>query len=504
MKKTLKSLLILFACVSLFGCTNEEIPNEEIKQKEDISYTTQQVLYAESQSFFSMKTYMQTATVDSVTYFFEKSVSEEERLSCIDQTAAWLDRLGYEQELSVYIYDENTYQTENILNGSVYTYVRDWNNPEYLMILIRSVYGEFCNYGMAYGYANYLCDAIDVSDLKFEDSFEFYDLNDLCFHPNFVSDDERKIAKNVANKFVSDYINANGEDAFIEILKASGNVNEYQKANDALSAFYKNNGIETVLSDLLYGFGGQYYNYTAKCEYANIFVQNDWHDSALYLYPAYPMFDGFLNNNYPKTKDYFSLNLSQMKKYQNHFALDNYNNDLDIIFTNYDTSISEYRADLHRITLAGTVPFMHEYIHSLTSNSIGLRELWAIEGFADYYELLYNEYPLDFWYHDSNTYNAHPYMQQFRDSLGREVNSPADFLELDHIISYYFDQNPNDSYQSGSSFVSYLINTFGERPFLDYLLINHDLTTLTDKTFDELVDDWKAYLEENYSEYGRK
>ncbi|MBO5300463.1 MAG: hypothetical protein J6B51_10395, partial [Clostridia bacterium] len=85
MKKTLKSLLILFACVTLFGCTNEEIPKDETIQKEDISYTTQQVLYAESQGFFSMKTYMQTATVNSVTYFFEKSVSEEERLSCINQ-----------------------------------------------------------------------------------------------------------------------------------------------------------------------------------------------------------------------------------------------------------------------------------------------------------------------------------------------------------------------------------------------------------------------------------
>ena len=45
-----------------------------------------------------------------------------------------------------------------------------------------------------------------------------------------------------------------------------------------------------------------------------------------------------------------------------------------------------------------------------------------------------------------------------------------------------------------------MIRKFGEREVLDYLLINYDLTTLTDHTINELVAAWK---EENEMRFAR-
>ena len=125
-----------------------------------------------------------------------------------------------------------------------------------------------------------------------------------------------------------------------------------------------------------------------------------------------------------------------------------------------------------------------------------------------YYEFLYSEYALPFWYYDRNIgaeIYGHTYILDYIEKIGRPVETVDDLRELDNIYSYLTRKHGlNYTYTSGASFISYLINQFGEREVLDYMLVHHSLKKLTDQTFDELVNDWKAFLEGNYSEYGRK
>ena len=71
---------------------------------------------------------------------------------------------------------------------------------------------------------------------------------------------------------------------------------------------------------------------------------------------------------------------------------------------------------------------------------------------------------------------------------------------LDHNNDVY---DPDHNYRTGASFIYYLNDTYGERKIIDYICDNHDLTTFTDKTYDELVEDWKNYIEEKYSGYSK-
>ncbi|MBO5036858.1 MAG: hypothetical protein J6D42_07255 [Clostridia bacterium] len=509
MKKTLKSLLIFFACVTLFGCTNEEIPKDETIQKEDIVYITKQITHSEAGGFFGMKTFMETATIENVTYCFEKSVSEEDRVYCIEQTSKLLENIDTGKDLTICIYDKTTYDNEYASDGFVYTSVRDWQSAEYLTVILRAIYGEYCNYGTAYGYANYLLGNTETSDLKFEADFEFYDLNDLCFHPNFATDEQIDIVKSISTAFVKEYIKTNGEESFIDILKASGDVKEIVKAKNALEGFYEKNGIKTELPTIIFGPGGEAFDYTVICEYASIYIIEDFIDTGASYYPEYTFFDGFLNNNYVKTMDYFIVNVEQMKKYQYHFGLDYYDNSLEIMFLNNTEFSIYFSRPVHQIRLNSIISFMHEYIHSVTMlDWTQETEKWESEGLAAYYEFLYNEYALPFWYYDRNNgaeIYGHTYILDYIEKSGRPVETVDDLRELDNIYSYLTRKHGlNYTYTSGASFISYLINQFGEREVLDYMLVHHSLKKLTDQTFDELVEDWKDFLEENYWEYGRK
>ena len=512
MKQKMMVLLAVFMLgIGMAGCTDSPEPADPadtVVESEtvcipDVSYTTKPVTYAEpGGSVFGMKTYMDTATVGSVTYAFEGSISQADRAACMKQTALWLERLGAEKELCIYVYNESTYDSDLITDGSVYTHVQDWQGTAYGVSLIRGLYGAYCNYGMAYGYANHLRGESDTPAPEFPADFAYYDLNDLCFHPDFVSAEEIAVVGNIANAFVKEYIAVNGVAKFQKILSWSGSVSECGKANEALTEFYGSKGVQTHLSEVLYSFGGHSFDYTAACAYATFYVEDDWTDTANATYPEFVVYDGYLNRDYAKTKAYFETNVAQMKQYQELFARGEYDHSLEITFSNdlVFSDVSCYLHGVHRIHLVSTVSLMHEYIHSLTvAGNIG--EKWAVEGLATYYSTVYNAYAIPYWTYDYRTCQV-GYMQQYREKMGMDIDFVRERGIMDHVMVYCLDMyDPNASYGAGSSFLYYLVTRFGERPVLDYILKNHDLSTLTEQSFDELIAEWREYMEATYSDY---
>lgn len=508
--KRIASLMLAWStlCTAFLGCTPSKAPDGMVSETEtaapsEVTYVTKPVSYTEpGGSYFGMKTYMETATVGSVTYSFEKCIPETDRAACMEQTAAWLGKLNTERELRIYVYSDSTYDSDYVADGAIYTHTRDWQSIEYGIAILRGLFGEFCNYGMAYGYANYLRGQSDTSSRPFDGDFAYYDLNDLCFHPDFVSTEDLEAVRAIANLFVSEYIATNGVPKFHEILTLSGSVTDCGKANEVLEEFYASKGIETELSTVLYGFGGRSYDYSAACEYAEFYVVDDWVDTSNAFYPDFEVYDGYLNSDYVKTKAYFETNIEQMKQYQNLFNCDEYDHGVEITFSNdlVFSEVSCYLPSEHRIHVTSIVSLMHEYIHSLTSSgSIG--EKWSVEGLATYYSSAYNAYAIPFWEYDCNT-SAENHVQQFREKLGREFDPVQDLVTLDHVMVYCHDQyDPNISYGAGSSFMHYLVTRFGERSVLDYILKNHDLSTLTELSFEEMVLEWRTYIETNYSDY---
>ena len=362
---------------------------------------------------------------------------------------------------------------------------------------------------MIYGYANYLLSEIygaplDVLDgsWKYTGDLETLDLSLLCFRSEFVDEESIASIRKIANTFVADYIGNYGETAFLELLGSSGDVGTVDSFVQTLSAYYANQGIDYTPTNILYRLGGKSYDYIIKCPYAVMFIEEDWYDANKDLCPY--TYDNFLHENYSDTKQFFTINVAQMKQYQDLFALDSYNHDLKVYFTNHSgVNYSHYNGHRHAIALFNTASFMHEYIHALTFGSYIL-EPWAVEGFARYFDRRYDYYGVAM---NNVEYNNAPdtakfrWIHEYKQSLGRDIDIFTDSTEIQHITTYvysYDDPNDGDGYAPGASFIGYLISRFSEDKVIEIICKTHDFG---ENSYEELVSDWNSYIEENYSNY---
>ena len=449
---------------------------------------------------------MEVAQYYGTTYAFEPSISMDDRQQCIQATKAILDRLNTNQSIQINIYSTGSYPYTIVENGVIHSYIQDWTGLDYTTIVLYGILGEYCSYGLIYGYANSLLADIYNTPLEvlsgswnYAGHPEALDLNLLCFRSEFVDDESITSVQKIANTFVAEYIESNGEAAFLDLLRSSGNTENVESFVQTLAAYYATHGIDHTPTNILYRLGGKSYNYIVKCPYAVMYIEKDWTDANKDLCPY--TYDNFLHENYSDTKRFFTINIRQMEQYQDLFALDSYNHDLKVYFTNYNYSY--YNGYRHAIGLANTASFTHEYIHALTLLS-SMSEDWALDGFARYYSYRYDYYGNAM----SNVdYNSVPdtaktrWIHEYKQFIGRDIAVEQDITELWHIATYvnsYDDPNDGGGYTAGSSFVAYLISRLGEEKVIEIICKTHDFG---EYSYDELVADWNAYIVEKYSSY---
>lgn len=492
----------------------------EEKDYSSLEYTTSYFTNPDDFKLHSVTTKMETTGVGNRLYGFMPEISAEERIGCIEATEVMLGRIGFDGNLSIYVYtseacNDSFYIDEKDKGNTLLVYETDWQSPEYVAGLLLATCGRYSNYGINYGYADYLCENVwknksvnTTSELNAE--YNGYDLNLLCFDEDFVTVDEIKEAKEIAEAFTRDYIDKNGEASLRELLKKSGQPGTCGEFNDELGKWYNDNGFEpnNSLSEVLYTYGGYSYQYIVYNRYAVFYMTRDWQDA---VYEENPLLTAdFLHNNYEETKKFYEINTEQMKQYKELFDLESDVMDVPVLFKNGKNSSTTgngvgngKKCDIYLTTVNS---LMHEYIHALclpTSPSNNVR--WTIEGWARAFDMRFNYYSYDFLTMDYNkaaTDNDKHILREYIEKIGRPIDMKTDYRDVDNLRVYEAEMyDPDYSYESGASFVYYLCDTYGERKVIDYVCVNHDLTTVTDKTYEELVEDWKNDMEERYSVY---
>lgn len=507
--------LLLMACGAQSDTTAPQltepttVPPTTISM-EEISFHRETVSLIEAKdglgSAYAANKDMELTQYQGTTYAFEPSISLEDRRQCIQATKTILDKIGLEGSIQINIYATGSYAYTFVDAGMVHTHVQDWQSLDYTVAVLYGIFGEYCNYGIIYGYANYLL--AEIYGVPFDTlsgswgyagNVDALDLNLLCFRNEFVDAESIASIRAIANTFVADYIESNAEADFLELLRSSGDVDAVDTFVQVLAQFYAAKGIAHTPTDILYRLGGKSYDFIVKCPYAVMYIEKDWTDANKDLCPY--TYDNFLHNNYSDTKQFFSINIRQMEQYQELFALDSYNHDLKIYFTNYNYSY--YNGIRHAIGLANTASFMHEYIHALTLLS-SLLEDWARDGFARYYSYRYDYYGIAM---STVDYNSVPntaktqWVYEYKQNIGRDIDVEIDFAEMKHIATYvngYTDPNDGGGYTAGASFVAYLISRLGEEKVIEIICKTHDFG---EYTYEELVCDWQTFLQENYSGY---
>ena len=496
MKKLL--LVLLLSLLALFSScdVNPNAPSER-------TYISTDITYSESTAQYGFRLNMDCTDTQFAKYHFESSIDKDEREACIRITDNLLSSQSVQDVFpELYIFSRDRYNYKYIDENKLYSSVRDWESAEYLTDVLLIAYGGKPHYGTAFGYANYLAKANKWGnnvDGNFSIPFEksVLDLNYLCFDENFATTDDIDIVKLIACDFVDSYIHQYGEQEIKHLISS------HSDSIAALATYYADNGVFYIPSSIQYGHGGKSYDYLVYSDYGTFYIGKDWVDMCAEQNPL--ITDGFLHANYAETKAFFETNLKQMKQYQDLFNLDNYNNDLDIVFSNpiSASKTSFYQTVIHRIYLYNIDSLMHEYIHSLTTTNTSMA-MWKVEGFARYFSYYYDFYGMPFLNQDYNNTPDTPttkYVHEFLDAINRPIDMAKDYRELENVAVYYFGfTDPNKNYLTGSSFVQYLVKQYGEEAVINSIYGNGDPLP---KTYAELVKEWNEFIETNYKNYNK-
>lgn len=497
-------------------------------------YEADVIRYGEPSGEFSFRKDVEVTRTGYAVYYFDTSIDLAERNACIKATDQALSRIeAVLPEVEIAVLSPEFYDGVLVSGNRLYTPVTSWDSVDYIAKVLLAGYGEWSNYGMAYGYADSLCgkagmggaepdtndreavsgerepasdgretvsDERDRCEFQPMNSMAGYDLTLLCFDENFASAEDVEAAKNNACLFAEWYMSSHSEEEYLELLSASGTSEGAARANEALESFYEEHGVECSLTKILYEYGGMSLDYAAACEYAVFYIGKDWQDQIWEMNPMVP--ENFLHEDYSAIKEFFECNVRQMKQYQELFDLDSYSNELTVFFPNNAELLqtSFYQVKRGTIYLDSVVSLMHEYIHFLMDGYHDLENKWTVEGFARYYDCLYNDYGCAFWNQDYN--DPEGAFQAYIEYIGRLVDSRADNRYLnDFLVRAYEWSDPNLTYESGASFVAYLVECYGLEDVIQYIGSDIQFNAKWGKSYKELVQDWNDYIEQNYSWY---
>jgi len=466
------------------------------------TYVSADITYSEPTAQYAFRLNMDTTETEFAKYFFEESIENKDREACIEATDKVLSNQNLESSVpEIYIFSQDRYDYKLISNHKLYSSLQEWKSVEYITDVLLVAYGETTHFGTAFGYANYLAKSYSWSSYDGEFSSpsvgDIMDLSYLCFDEDFATADDVASAKGIACDFIESYVSQHGEQTFQQLLATPS------KSIDALAAYYKENGVSYTPSSVQYGYGGKKYDYLVYSDYGTFYIGKDWVDMCAEQNPL--ITDGFLHSNYAETKAFFETNLKQMKQYQDLFNLDDYNNDLDIVFSNpiSASKFSFYQTVIHRIYLYNVDSFMHEYIHSLTTTNTSMAS-WKVEGFARYFSYYYDFYGMPFLNQDYNNSPSTPerkYIHEYLATINRPIDMAKDYRELENLAVYYFSfYDPNENYLAGSSFVQYLVKQYGEESVINSIYGNGNPLP---QTYTELVKEWKEYIESAYMGYSK-
>lgn len=544
MKKSTRLWIVTVAMVILTACSfgknheesaaqdGQEIQREELGAESMPSGTDERahnaalpehvyeadvIRYGEPSGEFSFRKDVEVTRTGYAVYYFDTSIDLAERNACIEATDQVLSRIeAVLPEVEIVVLSPEFYDGVLVSGNRLYMHVESWDSVDYIAKVLLAGYGEWSNYGMAYGYADYLCRK-SASGEQENRCFlsakepESYDLTLLCFDTRFVPAEDVEAAKNNACLFVDEYLSAHSEEDFLELLSLSGTSEGVERANEALEAFYEGHRMESSPTKIRYQYGGVTFDYAAACEYARFYIHKDWQE--MYWKANENISEDFLHEDYAEVKEFFECHAHQMEQYQEFFYFDQYNNDLMIFFTNKLNMPSTYNGlyypDSHTIYLSAVMPLMHEYIHSLMYGNCEWETLWKREGSAEYFENKYNRYYPDFYsgiaryYMDYEEY-AQEVLSSLISFLGRELDIRTDFRIIVDLSEYLWgNADPNLSYDAAASFVGYLVDQYGEREVIQYICSDDEYHAEWGKSYEELVEDWDCYIEENYSWYER-
>lgn len=442
--------------------------------------------------------WMERVEGELAVFRFDTAVEEASRRECMTAVDELLRQLPAVGKPEICVAKRPLFGGAVIEGNRLYLSPMDWQSVDFAALVLVAAAGEYSHYGLAYGLAGWL----RAEPGRFAAMLESaaYDLNLLCFDAGFVPAEDALNARMLSICFAAEYIGAYGIGACLDLLLESDTEQGMQAAVAALQEFYASHGVLPEVSALRYAHGGKNYQYRVLTDGAEFYVGREWRDAHHALNPL--VTERFLHEDYASVREFFLINETQMAQYRQLFAAAGPWKNVTVLMLNPQEKVNTscYQTVEHCILLLNVDSLMHEYIHALMRVR-STQQLWETEGIARYFSFYYDHYGWAFLNEDYNHLPDEAYAQYVHDYLaavGRPIDMTVDFGELESLGAYSRGvRSPNEDYASGSAFVHYLVQRFGEEAVIRHVC---GLEALPEDVF-VLRQDWMDWLNENYQHY---
>ncbi len=431
-------------------------------------------------------------------FLFDTAVEEETRWSCMNAVDELLKKLPPMEKPEICLTPKRLFAGEVIVGNRLYISSTDWQSIDFAARVLQTAAGEYSHYGLAYGLAGWLHG--QTGEFAVMQEMAAYDLNLLCFDAAFVEDADAVNAREISICFAADYIAAHGVEKYLTLLLESDTADGMRAVAGALQMFYAAHDVETEISTLRYTCGGKAYQYRVMLDGAIFHVGREFQDVNHEINPL--VSERFLHEEYADVRMFFSINEEQMAQYRRLLTVPGYRGDVTVLLLNPQRMIntSYYKSNEHMILMLNINSIMHEYIHSLMQPR-PTQSLWETEGFATYFSYYYDHYGramLNADYNDPPDLAHVQFIRDYLNEVGRPIEMAVDFGDIESLGAYARgDRSPDMSYASGSAFVHYLVQRFGEEAVIRHVCGLEKLT----QDVDVLTAEWLEWLNENYQKY---
>jgi len=456
----------------------------------------------------------------------EDNIVEEDVIDNIEIIVDYLLIRGIteDKEITYNISKSNDNYLDNY-NNQVYLNIDQINSFDTVFHSILSLYPTNANYGLMYGLASYV--SIELSYIEEENYSEeslisFFlaeerkDLMDLTYptlDESYTSGPMLENVEKFANLFTGHIIENEGISKVDELL----NINEFNEFetefNIRLNGLIRTNGFDydITINEYPIFFDRNPKNYHAKwyTNRATWFLHESYGNRTEKL-----LFGDFMFESYKSLKDNIILFEEEMTRIDGILKDETIEyRDLNIYIEEVDNSY--YNSSGH-IFLKSVRSFSHEYIHYITYGYMEYHtrsDEWLREGVACFYseDFYYQREYYEYLILEADILNGsidkpENAVTMFERLYDREVDFENDRNEI-YDMYVYLSESYDKVFDSDRPFKhtflyislnNYFIETYGEDTYKQAFADRFIITDLTDKTWEEIVNDWELYIKAKY------
>lgn len=452
-------------------------------------------------------------SLNNIDLYFDSDISKKECISYIHFVQDMVAKIETDGKLIYYISEEFS---NRVTDGVVYLkYSESFKKINFLIFTLQSIYGVTANYGLLYGYSNYLMGnevKVSVEELKSlnEDDYYLFDLTLPLFMEDYTPNEIIEITKKISSNFVGYLIENKGTNEFLNLLINSAKFDiSFDNLFASLEKEWLNSievNLELVPLDILIRFSNISYFYPLKLEtsWMEYFFQYDYLEKQQHLYPI-------RFTNYKELREFMVVTESEMAQVREfiggNYSVEKYGKP-HIYYVYY-----EYISYPKKVSSADVT--LHEYVHFITPGSmyIDIKDSFTIEGLATYLQYTLNPVDIEsfkeefeimkLFYADAKPIgddNWDIYVESFVQYFIESEKEFTPFEYFDHLM-YFWYMKGNPYYQQhyqGASFTNYLVNKYGKEKYMKYYSTYYRFKSIDGKTDAELIDEWKQYLKDKF------